>query len=311
MLKYQRNYYIEIEDINGNTQTLSYPLTLDFQITRNYMGDVQEASFTIYNLGENTRRLITKNTIDYLSPKTNDQQNGIVRDIKFYAGYGPTIGLPLVFHGSVLTCASLREEGSPDWQTNISCYDPGLWPTYTFSVPVAQGADRLGTVENLAGQFGCSLGKVGHLFDDDPTFSSRANMMTDSGLSILHKMTGGNRSGGNFFFENKTLNLLMDNEAWTNPAFNTLSANTGLLGTPYYEQTYVFANSLFEPRVQMAQILTLDSEENSWLNGDKKVVAYTHGGTISGSVEGKCQTQIQLFALLSSSGFDIVPGGPI
>jgi len=304
MRKQQRNYYIEAEDINGNIQTISYPLTCDFTITRNTMGGIQEADFTIYNLGQNTRRLLNKNTVDF-SPNN-------LRSFKFYAGYGAT-NLPLVFQGQVLTCNSVREEGSPDWETNFACQDPGLLPTASVSLPItpqqtrAQGIQGLVGLMNQNASTGVSLGLIGPGFQPDSNFLRNISF-SGSYLQILGQMTGGNLSGGNYFFENQLLNILQPNEAFQNDGITTLSINQGLLGAPYYEQTWVFANVLFEPRIKMGQLLDLQSIDQPWLNGKKKVVAYTHSGIISESVGGKCQTQIQLFATLNSAGFQIIAG---
>src|SRR5579872_1630263 len=151
MLKYLRNYQIQIEDINGDIQTIGYPvddnlLTVDFQVDRNYMGDVQTASFTIYNLPAKIRYLINKNMIDYLSPNAQLNQPGVVRSVTFYAGYGVS-NIPMVFSGSVLSCNSVREEGSPDWQTNVSCFDPGLIPKYSASLSVSKSFTRAQAID--------------------------------------------------------------------------------------------------------------------------------------------------------------------
>ena len=306
MFKYERNYRIEAEDVNGDIQIIKYPLTLDFTVTRNTMGGIQEGEFTVFNLGQNTRRLVNKNTIDF-SPNN-------IRSFKFYAGYGQT-NLPLVFEGQVLTCNSVREEGSPEWQTNWACQDPGLLPSASVSLPVTtqlkrkQAISQLVDLMNQQAKTGVSLGIVGSIFDSQPNFL-RDISFSGNFLHVFGQLTGGNLSGGNFFFENQILNMLLQNEAFDNDGLETLSLDSGgLLGAPYYEQTWVFANCLFEPRIKMGQILNLKSVDQPWLNGKKKVVAYTHSGTISGAVAGPCKTQIQLFATLNSQGFQIVGGG--
>lgn len=307
MLKYERNYRIEAEDVNGDIQVVRYPLTVDFTVTRNTMGGIQEADFTVFNLGQNTRRLVNKNTIDF-SPNN-------IRSFKFYAGYGES-NLPLVFQGQVLTCNSVREEGSPEWQTNWACQDPGLLPSASVSLPVSKNLSRIQAVGQLVdlmnqdSKIGVSLGVIGSIFNDQPGFV-RDLGFSGNYLHVLGQLTGGNLSGGNFYFENQRLNLLLQNEAFENDGIDTLSIDSGgLLGAPYYEQTWVYANVLFEPRVKMGQLLNLESIDQPWLNGKKKVVAYTHTGTISGSVAGPCKTQIQLFATLNSRGFQIVGGAP-
>jgi len=276
------------------------------------MGGIQEADFTIFNLGENTRKIINKNTIDFLGASSTQ-----IRTISFYAGYGPTVNLPLVFQGLIFTCNSVREEGSTDWQTNISCQDPGLAVIADTSLTVSSNEKGLPSINNLIGQMNANssgqikLGVVGNLFDGLPNYG-RTNCYTGDYLSILNQLTGGNLSSGNAFFENQILNLLQENEVFNNDGFPIINSDTGLLGSPYIEQTWIFVNMLFEPRVKMGQLVDLEATGISGLNGingQKKVVAYTHSGTISGSVAGKCHTQIQLYANLNSQGLVIVGGG--
>lgn len=326
MLKYNRNYYFIISTNDGSPAIkVGYPLTLDFTVSRNTMGGIQDADFTIYNLGENTRKLINKNTIDNLGAATQQ-----IRTIQFYAGYGPTAYLPLVFQGLILTCNSVREEGSPDWQTNISCQDPGLLAITNTAISVSNNQRGLPTIRNVITQMNqninqvnpelnglIKLGVVGNLFNPTPSYTTsngytRSNAFTGDFLTILGQLTGGNNSGGNFFFENQILNILQENEVFNNDGFPTISSATGLLGSPYIEQTWIFCNMLFEPRVKMGQLVNLQATGTSGLsgiNGQKKVVAYNHSGVISGSVTGKCHTQIQLYANLNSQGFVIVGEG--
>ncbi|HVN66750.1 MAG TPA: hypothetical protein VMT55_00130 [Candidatus Sulfotelmatobacter sp.] len=306
MLKYERNYRLEVQDVNGDFQVIQYPLTLDFTVTRNTMGGIQQGDFTVFNLGDNTRKLVNKNTIDF-SPNN-------IRQIRWYAGYGPT-NLPLVFEGQVLTCNSVREEGSTEWQTNFACQDPGLLPTASVSLPVTSSLSKKESVSQLVNLMNrkagakVKLGLVGKIFDENPKFL-RDNSFNGNYMQILGQLTGGNLSGGNYYFENQILNLLQQNEVFENDGLTTLSVDQGLLGAPYYEQTWIFANMIFEPRIKMGQLLTLKSKDQPWLNGQKKVVAYEHTGTISGALAGAAKTQIQLFATLNSQGFQIIGGGP-
>jgi len=312
LLKYNRNYYFVISTNDGSPAiTVGYPLTLDFTVSRNTMGGIQEADFTIFNLGENTRKLINKNFNDFLNSPTVDG-DPITRTIDFYAGYGPTSNLPLVFHGLIFICNSVREEGSTDWQTNITCQDPGFPVTTQTALTATPSQQGLPSVRNLIGQLNGVIkgGVYGHAFDSIPNYNRTIAYKGDY-LGILNQICGGNQSGGNFHFENGVINVLLENEAFDNDGFPTINSDSGLLGSPYVEQTWIFANMLFEPRVKMGQVVDLEATGISGLqgiNGQKKVMAYTHAGTISGSVGGKCHTQIQLYANLNSQGIEIVGG---
>lgn len=293
MLKSNLTWRMEIEDINGDTQSFGYPLTVDLQVDRNTMAGAQDAEFVVYGLSETTRNLIRKNAIALSD----------VRDVSFYAGY---VGNShLLFKGQVLNCMSDRQ--GVEWMTSISCKDPGLIQANDVSASFAAKSLALDNVKSVLRSFmpGASIGQVGEIFAQQPSLL-KGNSFSGSVLEVLSQMTGGNFSGGNLFFENQRLFVLQDFETLASQGFDTLNDQAGLLGSPNYEETFVHATMLFEPRVIMAQQLTLESSTQSWLNGTKKVVAYSHSGTISKAQGGSVTTEVSLYAPLDSRGFQLV-----
>jgi hypothetical protein len=298
MRKFGLNWRMEIQDINGDIQKFGFPLTVDLQISRNTMAGAQDAEFVVYNLGDGTRNLIRKNAI-----AMNDY-----RSVKFYAGYG--LNMTLVFQGQVLDCQSERDV--VDWMTSISCKDPGLIQTNDVSASFASGSLCAQNLQAVLNSFmpSASLGAIGGIFEQQPTLL-KGNSYSGSVLGVLSQMTGGNFSGGNLFFENQRLFVLQDFEAVPDGGFTVLDSSAGLLGSPYYENTYVHAQLEFEPRLIMAQLVDLESETQTWLNGTKKVVAYSHEGTISGAVASQVTSEISLYAPQDSRGFQIIGVGAI
>src|SRR5579872_2912886 len=280
MLKLQRNYRLEVEDDLGDTQIISYPLTLDFTIERNTMASANTGDFTIFNLSQDTRNLIKKCIISL-----DD-----LRTINFFAGYGAdNPNLPLVFSGLVNSNLSTREPGSVDWMTNINAKDPGIPISGDAGVSFGAGSMQVDNVNTLITKFmpGIELGRIGHLFDAQPTLL-RGNTYSGSAISVLRKITN-----DNFFIDNGKAYILAPNECLRSQGFDTIDASTGLLGSPSYDGVFVNVNVVFEPRIVMGQYITLNSKE-TWLNGNFKVVAYSHSGRISGSSGGECITTISL-----------------
>jgi hypothetical protein len=75
-----------------------------------------------------------------------------------------------------------------------------------------------------------------------------------------------------------------------------ITSETGLLGTPLRQGTDVVVDMLFEPRINVGQLVEIDSEFNKLFNGQYKVNGVKHSGIISGAVNGDCKTTLQLYA---------------
>ena len=283
---------MEIEDTAGNVQVISYPLTCDFNIQRNTMANANTGDFTIFNLSENTRNLTRKCILSL-----DD-----IRTINFFAGYGAqNPNLPLVFSGLVNTNLSTRDPGSVDWMTNINAKDPGIPISADVNFPFAAGTPQNDVVTTLVTKYmpGIEIGRIGTLFDDNPNLL-RGNSYSGSVISVLRKITN-----DNFFIDNGKAYILAPNECLPSQGFDTIDASTGLLGSPSYDGVNVNVNVVFEPRIVMGQFISLNSSE-TWLNGNFKVVAYSHSGRISGSSGGDAITQITLYDPLDSKGLVVL-----
>lgn len=293
-VKFQLTYRLEVEDKFGTIRVIEYPLTLDFTIERNTMAGFNTAELTVYNLADNLRSLLVRNNISFSDTRT----------IKLYAGYlsqaSSSLDLPLVFSGYVQNCVSNRE--TVDWMTTFSCFDPDpITRNKNISVSYAAGSFQSGNVQDIVNTYMApvTFGKIGNLFSDNPTLP-RGNSYSGSALSILRQITN-----KNFFVDNGKAYVLAPWECLPNTGVKVLDASTGLLGSPSYEQTYVNCRMIFEPRIVMAQQITLDSDQ-SYLNGTFKVVAFGHNGRISGSSGGEAITTISLYNPLNSQGLQVL-----
>lgn len=288
MIKFNRNYRMEIEDKEGTIHIIEFPLTCDFVIERNTLAGFNTAEFTIFNLSEETRNLLVRNAISFSDTRT----------IKWYAGYGEQ--LVLVFSGYVQICNSTRDK--VDWMTNISCHDPGpLSMNANISVSLNAGSFQSNNVQNLVKDFMAPIqfGKIGNLFNENPTLL-RGNSFSGSVTSVIKSITN-----GNFFIDNGLAYVLAPHECQQDQGFTTIDSSTGLLGSPSYEETFVNCEVVFEPRVVAAQQLTLDCDQK-YLNGDFKLVAFSHRGRISGSVGGDAVTSLSLYNPLNSQGLAVL-----
>jgi len=64
---------------------------------------------------------------------------------------------------------------------------------------------------------------------------------------------------------------------------------------PRRQNTYIQVDIIFEPRIQVGQIVEIVSQIDPRFNGQWKVQGIKHSGTISGAVGGDCKTTLQLF----------------
>jgi hypothetical protein len=281
-VKFGREWMMKIQDVNGDFQLLNFPLTVDFNIDRTTMSQAADANFTVYNLSENTRNLIRKSSIDFADN----------REIEFYAGYNGE--LTLMFKGIVNLCASSRPH--VDWMTEIQC-GPGVAFASDVSVTYGKGTSRVDNIKNLVNTFmpGVTFAKIGNLFSEVPKLL-RAHSYSGSVLTVARQMTG-----GNFYVDNGQAFVLDTFECLQDAGFNLVDSSTGLLGAPTYDEACNHVKMLFEPRVKMGQQLTLKALD-SYLNGNFKVVAINHSGTISGSVAGEAITEIAMQNPRNSKG---------
>ena len=67
------------------------------------------------------------------------------------------------------------------------------------------------------------------------------------------------------------------------------------MGTPKRNDTYLEVDILFEPDLQIGQIVQIVSQTNPAFDGQYKIFGIKHSGTISGVVGGDCRTSLQLF----------------
>lgn len=298
MLKFGRNYRLSFKigkrlPSTANTPSkiewieeidISYPLTLNFTVTRAPYATMNNAFFQIMNLNQNTFSKIYRDRFDPTK----------VIKVDFYAGYGED--LPLVFSGEVFECNSYKEGKGTEFLTEISCLT-GLF-TYNFLYTTrvfAANTKPLDVIKTLCKDADLKLGAYSEeivnaippLPQDTPfngksiellnlyvnyKDAERANVIVDNGEVII--------AGKNDVREADTI---------------ILDADAGLLGYPKRRNMTIDVELLFEPRLVQNQLINLVSKVDEFFNGTYKVVGFSHSGVISGAVGGQCRTKALLF----------------
>ncbi len=261
----------------SNAVIINSPLTLEFDIQRNVLASANTGSFRIFNLKEDTRRLLLKDrwqTTEY-------------RQIVLRAGYdqNPAL-LPIVFQGNVLSAHSCRIK--QDWVTEIEALDGGFARLNgQVSTTIPSGYDIKDVIANVIKTMpNIIAGKIG---DVGPEQSARGLTLMGNSWDQIGQLVPDAAA----FIDNEKANVIGQNE-YLDASEIVLNSDSGLLGTPRRFDVRLDADMIFEPRLHVGATVTLDSLEK-YYNGVYAVIGIHHRGIISGAVAGDAVTTLSLW----------------
>lgn len=245
---------------------------MEFDVLRNTLASANTSSIRVYNLSKINRSLIKHDLSD---PST-------IQQVELRAGYGSIMAV--IFTGNIQQAWSVREGNN--FITQMESYDGGDAlingiTNFTFNTGTAQKT----IIEKLAASLpNVTVGQIG----DYPGNCARGNTYSGNTGELLNTLTG-----GGFYIDNGKAYCLNDNEA-IEGEIEIINPKSGLLGTPVRENIYVNIELIFEPRVQLGQIIELQSITGDNVNGTYKVIGLHHRGTISSAVCGDAVTSLRL-----------------
>lgn len=285
MDKFNRNYEISVQTRSGDTLSIKPPFTIEFDITRNTLTSANVCQVRLYNLSLVHRNQIRRNASDYGPP---------FQGIELKAGYGNN--LPVIFTGNISQAWSVRE--GTNFITQIECYDGGFAfnnGTVSLQFPANTSQDTI--IRAIAAQLPhTSVGSIGSY----PGTTTRGTSYTGNPAQILAELTG-----GGFFIDKSKVNALGTDEYIPNPnGLLVINARSGLLGTPVLEQTICRFDIIFEPTLNVGNVVQLVSATEINFNGLYKVTAVKHRGMIS---EAVCGTVITTGEFYFSKALVAVP----
>jgi hypothetical protein len=303
-VKFNRNYTLEAQLNDGTLLTISYPLTLDFSITRQAWSSTNRCQFRVKNLNPVHRQQIFRDQLDLTD----------FRSLKLSAGYGPP-PWPQIFNGNVNQAYSFRESGSTDFITEWLGWDFGYPISTAFSnVTLAGPVSHQQVVNQLCNDLvkcpmvqnpnmtgggqpnGLAVGYVSN-FDDNTnrTIYPRGRTLFGNSWQLLQREVGGCA-----FIENGQINILQNSDV-RGGGIPNIDYTTGLLSPPRRTETYLDVDLLFSPGLYCGQLVNLTSQSSGQFNGQHQILGITHKGIISGAVNGKCVTTLRLFYKVASS----------
>lgn len=287
--KLQRNFQLIIQANSDAAQyiTVQPPFTIEFDITRDTHASSNIASIRIYNLSEKNRNKILKDPSDYNS----------FRLVTLQVGYGNNLSTILV--GNITQCWSVREGNN--FITQIQSFDGGFAAVNgRADIEFPAGTSRQVVIETLAKsltQYNLKPGAIGKF---DGTID-RGNSYSGNTMDKLKELTN-----DGVFVDNGVIHCLNNTEAIDGKIF-TVSAATGLLGTPMRESQFLNFDMLLEPSLKLGYQINLQSSTSKY-SGNYKVIALKHKGAISGAASGEAITSVgvapgQFSTLFQQVGF--------
>ena len=279
-MKLGRKYKLLVELENGKAIEIVNPISCQFDIQRNAAASLNNGTFRVYNLSPTNRNQL-------FQPRVNAARVGrVFKRVVFQGGYD---NLTTCFVGNVLEAYSYRQ--GVDIITVISCQDGG-YGAYTskISTTIEAGTSFTDSLKALFGSMdNTETGAIGNLEGSH----KKPTSLFGSSFYLLKK-----NFGDGFFIDLNKMNYLKDNEYIKNKGgvVPRINSQTGLLGTPILQGTIIIVNMLFEPRINVASLVDIESSINPQYNGQFKVLGVAHSGIISEAQSATATTTLQLQA---------------
>jgi hypothetical protein len=282
--KFNRRFKLTYQINDEEALIVRSPLTIEFDIQRNTASSLNSAVIKIYNLSLKNRNLLFKSRTS-LNDLT-DRKYVILQ-----AGYETALNkdseMSVIFQGYILEADSYRE--GTNIITYISAQDGGIGVyNSTISKTFAGGLSLVNLFKQVASEIqDVTIGKVGNI---------EGNIKTSATLNgnAFYLLT-------NRYFSEKVfidlgkINLMNLDEYIKTPFVPLITTKSGLLGTPRRQGNIVDISLMFEPRIQIQQLIEIKSSVNPIWDGQYKVIGLKHQGIISGAVGGDLITNLQLF----------------
>lgn len=277
-MKFGRQYrlLIEISEKGKKTEFIEIknPLTIEFQLERSTSSNLNNAIIRVYNLKESNRKDIFQNVFDYKNAKLQR------RRIVLQAGYSD---LSTVFIGDLIEAYSYRQNNNII--TFMNALDSGFTAYNSYiNKTFEAGITRANLFDELVNFLGLKKGQVGETEGN----YKRSVPLNGNTFNLLNK-----NYKDDFFIDLETVNKLAENESLSGEIL-LINSESGLLGTPLLQGTFLVVELIFEPRVKVGQLVKIESAFNSEWDGQYKVLGIKHDVVISEATSGQAKTTLQL-----------------
>lgn len=278
-VKFNRKYRltIQLQDRNGkpteDVMVIENPIGISFDVKRGIYAEKQTLDINIYNLSTENRDKIFRDLYKI----------GEFLMVRLEAGY-VSLGMSTIFEGFIWSAYSFRQGTNVITQikgiTNLGAHESYVNTT------LAAGH----TTQDIVDECMKSMpfyDKGAQVFDNK-TFSTSTTLL-ENPISILKKYTD-----VDVFIDNMRVYILPNNYAVSIGAVGyTIGDNAGLLSTPRRQDATLTIEMIFEPRIEVGQLITIDSKVAKQFNGTFRVFGLNHKGTINDAEASQLTTTIQ------------------
>lgn len=286
--KFNREYvftYIPAtqEGYASDTQlVIKNPITINFNVKRDIFSAVNTLELDIYNLSKENR--------DFMYQDLQSQRAYCYLEAG-YKGWAKS----LIFAGNAFNTLSKRD--GVNAITHVQAFDG----YNALQAEVNQTLEAGSTVEDIVklGQRTMQLDEGVYSFKNYKFV--RPVELQGNAFYVINKYV--NR---NAYIDLGKLNIQDTNEVFEGEVL-VIDDETGLIGTPERSLEFLTIKMIFEPRIQVGQLVELRSAFEPRYNGQYKVYGVSHSGTISDSVAGQATTTLQLWTGTTNfGGFSVI-----
>lgn len=261
---------------------ITNPITINFNVKRDIFSAVNTLELDIYNLSKENR--------DFMYQDLQSQRAYCYLEAG-YKGWAKS----LIFSGNVWNTLSKRE--GVNAITHITAMDG----YNALQAEVNQTLDAGATVEDIVkiGQRTMQLDEGVYSFKNYKFV--RPVELQGNAFYVINKYVGRNA-----YIDLGKLNIQDTNEVFEGEVL-VIDDETGLIGTPERSLEFLTVKMIFEPRIQVGQLIELRSSFEPRYNGQYKVYGISHNGMISDSMAGQAITTLQLWTGTTNfGGFSVI-----
>lgn len=262
---------------------ITNPITINFNVKRDVFSAINSLELDVYNLSKENR--------DFMYQDLQSQRAYCFLEAG-YKGWAKS----LIFAGNVWNTFSRRD--GVNAITHIQAVDG----YNALQAEVNQTLDAGSTTEDVVNilQRTMQLDKGIYSFKNYKFI--RPVELVGNSFYVINKYVEKNA-----FIDLGRLNIQDTNEVFENKECMVIDDETGLIGTPERSLAYLTVRVIFEPRIQVGQLIELKSSFEPRYNGQYKVYGVTHSGIISDTVGGQAITTLQLWTGTTNfGGFSVI-----
>lgn len=250
--RFNRDFELTIDALGGQIK-ITPPMRINFQADKSIYGGLNKIQIQLENLVESKRQALTK-----------DPEQTKVIPMKLSVGYNGK--LELIFSGTVHKGSNERH--GADIITKLEGLDGGHDFINAFTSTTVEGSQQavdacLGDMERI------TTGKI----TDRPALS-RPKVLVGNSAKLIEEMIDPDET---WYIENEQLYIIKKEEV-VSRFIPVVTAQTGLISTPYRENQQTTFETLMNPAIKIGNMCQLKSQTAPHLDGVYRIETISFQG---------------------------------